>query len=167
MNRRRNCRDPIPTCSANCSTLPASRAPPHISRRARATTVDVPIHARSSGGSLRVASAAGPKACCLSSGGRSSVPFFARHGCILRSIVDHMLTRICLIGFALLLSRGLFGQTTPGPTSSFGEAESSGTSTDLFVMFGSDLVRPGLLPKADYNTTLVSDTLLHSSRRIP
>ena len=84
---------------------------------------------------------------------RSSVPFFARHGSILSSIVDHMLTRICLTGFALLLSRGLFGQSTPGPTSS-GEAASSGTSTDLFVMFGSDLVRPGLLPKANYNIGL-------------
>lgn len=34
---------------------------------------------------------------------------------------------------------------TPAP-----DAE-TGTSTDLFVMFGSDLVRPGLLPKANYN----------------
>src|SRR5580658_8872738 len=30
------------------------------------------------------------------------------------------------------------------------DAESS-TSNDLFIMFGSDLVRPGLLPKANYN----------------
>src|ERR1700724_1673226 len=37
---------------------------------------------------------------------------------------------------------------TPAP-----EAE-SGTSTDLFIMFGSDLVRPGLLPKANYNIGL-------------
>ena len=29
--------------------------------------------------------------------------------------------------------------------------EESGTSTDLFVMFGSDFVRPGLAPKANYN----------------
>jgi hypothetical protein len=29
--------------------------------------------------------------------------------------------------------------------------ESDGTSTDLFVMFGSDLDRPGLLPRANYN----------------
>jgi hypothetical protein len=28
---------------------------------------------------------------------------------------------------------------------------SSGTSTDLFVMFGSDFDRPGLLPRANYN----------------
>jgi hypothetical protein len=30
-------------------------------------------------------------------------------------------------------------------------AEDSGTSTDLFVMLGSDFDRPGLLPKANYN----------------
>jgi hypothetical protein len=29
--------------------------------------------------------------------------------------------------------------------------ESGGTSTDLFVMFGSDFDRPGLLPRANYN----------------
>ena len=29
--------------------------------------------------------------------------------------------------------------------------ESEGTSTDLFVMFGSDFDRPGLLPRANYN----------------
>src|SRR5580658_243491 len=33
------------------------------------------------------------------------------------------------------------------------DAESS-TSNDLFIMFGSDLVRPGLLPKANYNIGL-------------
>jgi hypothetical protein len=31
------------------------------------------------------------------------------------------------------------------------EAPGGETSTDFFVMFGSDLVRPGLLPKANYN----------------
>jgi hypothetical protein len=30
-------------------------------------------------------------------------------------------------------------------------SEESGTSTDLFVMMGSDFVRPGLVPKANYN----------------
>jgi hypothetical protein len=68
--------------------------------------------------------------------------------------VDHMFTRICIAGFALLVSHGLFGQTTTEPTSPSAEAESSGTSTDLFIMFGSDLVRPGLLPKANYNIGL-------------
>jgi hypothetical protein len=31
------------------------------------------------------------------------------------------------------------------------EAQDSGTSTDLFIMLGSDFDRPGLLPKANYN----------------
>ena len=37
-------------------------------------------------------------------------------------------------------------QTPPAPA-----AEQTGTSTDLFVMVGSDFVRPGLEPKANYN----------------
>ena len=37
------------------------------------------------------------------------------------------------------------GQTTAAA------AEPAGTSTDLFVMFGSDFDRPGLLPRANYN----------------
>ena len=36
-------------------------------------------------------------------------------------------------------------------TSSSGNAEESSTSTDIFIMLGSDFVRPGLLPKANYN----------------
>jgi hypothetical protein len=43
----------------------------------------------------------------------------------------------------LLFGTVVFGQTT--------EPASSGTSTDLFVMFGFDFVRPGLLPRANYN----------------
>ena len=30
-------------------------------------------------------------------------------------------------------------------------AEAAGTTTDLFVMVGSDIDRPGLLPRANYN----------------
>ncbi len=44
----------------------------------------------------------------------------------------------------LLFAAVSFAQDTPG-------ASDEGTSTDLFVMFGSDLVRPGLLPKANDN----------------
>jgi hypothetical protein len=36
-------------------------------------------------------------------------------------------------------------------TSAGSEAEPSGTSTDLFVMIGSDFDRPGLVPRANYN----------------
>jgi hypothetical protein len=43
----------------------------------------------------------------------------------------------------LILSGGVaFAQTEPAP---------SGTSTDLFIMFGSDFDRPGLVPRANYN----------------
>jgi len=36
-------------------------------------------------------------------------------------------------------------------TPSASNAEESGTSTDLYIMLGSDFDRPGLLPKANYN----------------
>jgi hypothetical protein len=36
-------------------------------------------------------------------------------------------------------------------TSTPGSMQDAGTSTDLFVMLGSDFVRPGLLPKANYD----------------
>src|ERR1700722_5457862 len=36
-------------------------------------------------------------------------------------------------------------------TSTAEQADDSGTSTDLWVMLGTDLVRPGLDPKANYN----------------
>jgi hypothetical protein len=49
---------------------------------------------------------------------------------------------------SLLFLRSVsYAQSTPAQPA---EAE-TGTSTDLFIMFGSDLVRPGLLPKANYN----------------
>jgi hypothetical protein len=40
------------------------------------------------------------------------------------------------------------GQSNPPPT---GDLAETGTSTDLYIMMGSDFVRPGLLPKANYN----------------
>jgi hypothetical protein len=51
----------------------------------------------------------------------------------------------------IALASGAFAQTAPDASA---QAAESGTSTDLFVMFGSDLVRPGLLPKANYNIGL-------------
>lgn len=64
-----------------------------------------------------------------------------------------MSTPACVAFLALLASDLLFGQTSVAPPSRVVE-ESSGTSTDLFVMFGSDFVRPGLAPKANYNIGL-------------
>jgi hypothetical protein len=54
-----------------------------------------------------------------------------------------------LIGSALLslLAAGAFAQSQP-------EASDSSTSNDLFIMFGSDVVRPSLAPKANYNIGL-------------
>src|SRR5580704_16939164 len=40
------------------------------------------------------------------------------------------------------------GRSNPSPA---GEMADTGTSTDLYIMMGSDFVRPGLLPKANYN----------------
>ena len=54
----------------------------------------------------------------------------------------------------LFLIHGLaFAQPTPASTPTPAEAQ-AGTSTDLFTMFGSDFVRPGLAPKANYNIGL-------------
>jgi len=50
-------------------------------------------------------------------------------------------------------TRGVHAQASGFPPQSPAAAaeESSGTSTDLFVMIGSDFDRPGLLPRANYN----------------
>jgi hypothetical protein len=53
---------------------------------------------------------------------------------------------------ALLASGVIWAQ--PAATPSTEQPSEGGTSTDLFVMFGSDLVRPGLAPKANYNIGL-------------
>jgi hypothetical protein len=65
---------------------------------------------------------------------------------------------LCRLVLVILILAGFaFGATvssaqTPGSTGQGTPAqESAGTSTDLFVMFGSDFDRPGLLPRANYN----------------
>ena len=55
-----------------------------------------------------------------------------------------LITKLSIIPATLILLGGAAFPQTP-------EAQSSGTSTDLFVMFGSDFDRPGLLPRANYN----------------
>ena len=55
-----------------------------------------------------------------------------------------------LAALALIATSIALSQTAPAAA----DADDSGTSNDLFVMFGSDLVRPGLLPKANYNIGL-------------
>lgn len=65
-------------------------------------------------------------------------------------ILDLMTKPIRLMCIALSAAAIALGQSQP-PSS---ESPESGTSNDLFVMFGSDLVRPGLAPKANYNIGL-------------
>jgi hypothetical protein len=49
-----------------------------------------------------------------------------------------------------LIANAAFAQTA----SSTGTDAAASTSTDVFIMFGSDFVRPGLIPKANYNIGL-------------
>jgi hypothetical protein len=66
-----------------------------------------------------------------------------------------MSTLICFVFLAsLIVPDMLFGQNSSAPASPSLAAENSGTSTDMFVMVGSDFVRPGLAPKANYNIGL-------------
>jgi hypothetical protein len=60
------------------------------------------------------------------------------------------ISRLCAALISLVVSAGMAvsaaSQSTKGPIE-----QAAGTSTDLFVMFGSDFDRPGLLPRANYN----------------
>lgn len=57
---------------------------------------------------------------------------------------------ILALTLAVVLSPVCKAQNQP-QTSSAETAEESSTSTDLYVMLGSDFDRPGLVPKANYN----------------
>lgn len=65
------------------------------------------------------------------------------------------MTRHFLVVFLLLsITAGAFAQNqpaAPAPAAPAPTASDAGTSTDLFVMFGSDFDRPGLVPRANYN----------------
>jgi len=56
--------------------------------------------------------------------------------------------------FSLVLVAAGFALAQTGSTPVAEQPASQGTSTDLFVMFGSDVVRPSLAPKANYNIGL-------------
>lgn len=67
------------------------------------------------------------------------------------STATRTIARIFLGAMLAVLSAPLsvaLGQSNPPPAGA--EAE-GGTSTDFYIMMGSDFVRPGLLPKANYN----------------
>jgi hypothetical protein len=63
---------------------------------------------------------------------------------------DDVKACILFSSLAMLAGAMAYGQDAPATPA----AENTGTSNDLFIMFGSDLVRPGLLPKANYNIGL-------------
>lgn len=67
----------------------------------------------------------------------------------LYSLIPAILTLFCGGAFAQAPDAASSG-ASPQPAA----AESSGTSNDLFVMFGSDFDRPGLVPRANYNIGL-------------
>jgi len=79
-----------------------------------------------------------------------------------RDMFVGMTAQIYCLALLLVCGSNVFDQSvspdissgTPGNTPDTQESQDSGTSNDLFVMFGSDLVRPGLLPKANYNIGL-------------
>jgi hypothetical protein len=54
----------------------------------------------------------------------------------------------------LSLARGVASAQTPPVDSPAASESEGGTSNDLFIMFGSDLDRPGLEPRANYNIGL-------------
>jgi hypothetical protein len=61
-----------------------------------------------------------------------------------------VLAIVLSICFSCGVARGQLTQ----PAGAAASGTESGPSTDLFVMFGSDFVRPGLAPKANYNIGL-------------
>jgi hypothetical protein len=72
----------------------------------------------------------------------------------LRLPVDGMALRAVVLAVLSLPTTGVHAQATSSstPTASSATAqEPPDTSTDLFVMLGSDFDRPGLLPRANYN----------------
>ncbi len=59
-----------------------------------------------------------------------------------------------MLPFAVILALSRLIQAQSVPSTPPTPEASAGTSTDLFIMFGSDFVRPGLAPKANYNIGL-------------
>jgi hypothetical protein len=74
------------------------------------------------------------------------------HGMLLRA--NASLLSIIVAGLVSLFTARVHAQAAGSSTqtpSSTANQEPPGTSTDLFVMLGSDFDRPGLLPRANYN----------------
>jgi hypothetical protein len=60
-------------------------------------------------------------------------------------------TRILFAASFVLLGASACRAQDPSQTSTSASDQDAGTSTDLYIMLGSDFDRPGLLPKANYN----------------
>jgi hypothetical protein len=60
----------------------------------------------------------------------------------------------CMLASVLVFSSTLAhvqSEEAPNPAPGPPQSQNPGTNTDLFIMFGSDFDRPGLLPRANYN----------------
>src|ERR1700679_4223864 len=62
-----------------------------------------------------------------------------------------MLSRKLIFATAMLIWIATFSVAARAQAATPQPAEAPSTSTDLFVMFGSDIDRPGSLPRANYN----------------
>jgi hypothetical protein len=71
----------------------------------------------------------------------------------LRLRANGLALSIVVLAILILSTAGVFAQApvSSSQTASATAQEQPGTSTDLFVMLGSDFDRPGLLPRANYN----------------
>src|SRR5579871_1904873 len=69
---------------------------------------------------------------------------------LVRQLIRNNIVALIIAGAAILLSPAGRAQDQ-SQTPSASSAQESGTSTDLFVMLGSDLDRPGWVPAANYN----------------
>jgi hypothetical protein len=80
---------------------------------------------------------------------RISSPAFRRD----RSLQNRLTLCGCLFAVLSSVTYSIQAQSTSSTsqTPASPVPESTGTSNDLFVMFGSDFDRPGLLPRANYN----------------
>jgi hypothetical protein len=58
---------------------------------------------------------------------------------------------LVVLAMLSLCTAGVLAQAPAPQTATTAAQEQPGTSTDLFVMMGSDFDRPGLLPRANYN----------------
>jgi hypothetical protein len=65
------------------------------------------------------------------------------------NLSNKVLLIFLVVGIALSIAP--VAESQQQAPSSEAATEDSGTSTDLFIMLGSDVVRPGNLPKANYN----------------